>query len=205
MRFLKRHFEKIVLSAVLAGLAAVACWLYVAVKEVKEEPPIDYRQPASAKALTNLDLAPLRAALANMTNAPAFELGGEHNLFNPVLWKMKRNGDLIKMTRQGAAVLAVTEIRPLYFTISLDTQVGNDGFYMIAKHALARQSQMVCGDWGSRVLPEALSDCFRHQHHTRGPGHAGAAGAGARGGRNGFGDGQAAFQKGGRIRGGFKI
>lgn len=137
MRFLKRHFEKLILSAVLAGLGAVAFWLYVAVKEVKEETPLRYGQPAGVKPMTNLDLSPLRGALANMTNAPALELSGEHNLFNPVTWKRKANGDLVKMTRQGAAALTVTEIRPLYFSISLDKPM-IDGFWIIAKHALGR-------------------------------------------------------------------
>ena len=137
MRFLKKHFEKLILSAVLAGLGAVAFWLYVAVEEVKKEPPIRYGPPAKVTPMTNLDLSALSAALANMTNAPALELSGEHNLFNPVTWKRKANGDLVKMTRQGAAALTVTEIRPLYFTISLDKPM-IDGFWIIAKHALGR-------------------------------------------------------------------
>ena len=103
MQFLKRHFEKIILSAVLAGLGAAAFWLSMAVKEARRRPPIGYRQPAPAKPLPEWKAIWRRCAraLANMTNAPAFELSGEHNLFNPVTWKMKRNGELFKMTQAG--------------------------------------------------------------------------------------------------------
>jgi hypothetical protein len=138
MQFLRRHFEKIVLSAVLAGLGAVAFWLSVAVKEVKEVKPITFGPPPGTKPLTNVDLAPLRAALANMTEAPALELSGEHNVFNPVTWKRRPNGDLVKMTRQGATALTVTEIRPLYFTVSVNR--GSPlGFAMVARHALGHE------------------------------------------------------------------
>jgi hypothetical protein len=78
------------------------------------------------------NLAVLRIALQRLTDAPALNLAGEHNLFNPVTWKMGTNNTLFKMTRTGADALEVTLIRPLYYTITFQSQVG-DGFYLIAQ------------------------------------------------------------------------
>ena len=49
MQFLKRHWEKILLSAVLAGLGAAAFWLSVAVKEAAQETKAKLRQASKSK------------------------------------------------------------------------------------------------------------------------------------------------------------
>jgi len=131
MQFFKRHFEKIIFSAVLAGLRAAAFCLYMKVEEVKKE-PTSFAAPATARGVPGVEtnLAPLRVALTNLTNAPGLELTGAHNLFNPVRWVMMRDGTLVKMTKAGVDALEVTDIRPLCLTITLQSQV-SDGFYLI--------------------------------------------------------------------------
>jgi hypothetical protein len=133
MQFLKRHFEKIILSAVLAGLGAAAFWLYAAVEEARSKTNAP-SSPVAAKPLPSVEtnLVPLRAALKTLNQPPSFDLTGNHNLFNPVTWKKLRDGSLIKMTKAGADALVVTDIKPLYFTITFQSQVG-DGFYLIAQ------------------------------------------------------------------------
>jgi hypothetical protein len=135
MQFLKRHFEKIILSAVLAGLGVAAFWLSVAVKEATDETKTKLKQPSKTKSWEPVNLAVLRDGLMSLTNPPAFSLSGDHNLFNPVTWKVRRNeGFPFKATITGPTALVVTDIRPLYFTLSLESRQGEDGFNLIAKH-----------------------------------------------------------------------
>jgi hypothetical protein len=138
MQFLRRHFEKIILSAVLAGLGAAAVWLSVAVKKVQEDLTTGFSNAPPAKAWTSPDMGAYRNALQSLTNAPEFSLTGEHNLFNSVTWKMLHDGSLVKVTRSGVDALSVTDIRPLYFTITLESKA-SDGFYLVTKHALDKQ------------------------------------------------------------------
>lgn len=134
MQFLKKHFEKIILSAVLVGLGAAAFWLSIAVTEEKKLLTEGFVSPPPAKPLPGVEsnLALLRGALQTLTNAPSLSLSGEHNLFNPVTWKRTSDGKLFKMTRSGVDALVVTNITPLYFTITLDSKVG-EGYRMIAQ------------------------------------------------------------------------
>jgi len=131
MQFLKKHFEKIILSAVLVGLGAAAFWLSVAVAEAKRSMTAGLISPPAPKPLPGVEsnLTSLRDALQKLKEAPAFALSGEHNLFNPVTWKKAADGKLFKMTRAGVDALAVTGITPLYFTIRLQSQAGN-GFFL---------------------------------------------------------------------------
>ncbi len=133
MQFLKRHFEKIILSAVLAGLGAAAFWLFAAVREAKS--PTTFGTPPPAKPWVAVDLTALRNALKGLKDVPEFSLSDDHNLFNPVTWKMSHDGRLFKMNREGPMALTVTEIVPLYYTIRLDKQAG-EAFQMVAKHPM---------------------------------------------------------------------
>jgi hypothetical protein len=138
MQFLKRHFEKIILSAVLAGLGAAAVWLKVAVNDAKKEIEAGMTNAPSGKAWTNLDMTAYTNALASLTDKPPFDLGGEHYLFNSQIWKMLKDGTLVKVTKSGVDALTVTDIRPLYFTIS-NVDRESDGFVMMSQHALQKQ------------------------------------------------------------------
>jgi hypothetical protein len=126
MQFLKKHFEKIILSAVLAGLGAAAVWLSMSVPEVKASLSAGLVSSPRIRALPGVEsnLTLLSNAVLNLTSAPVVTLTGEHNLFNPVTWKMRPDGYLFKMKVAGVDGLAVTAIRPLYFTISLAGQAG---------------------------------------------------------------------------------
>jgi hypothetical protein len=121
MEFLKKHYEKIVLCVVLLGLAAAVLWMKSAVVKVREEvPPIVIGPPPKTAPPKPLDLTIYQEALAQITNPPAVVLSGAHNLFNPVTWKRKPNGDLMKIIKTGPDALIVTNITPLYTIISYD-------------------------------------------------------------------------------------
>jgi len=154
MQFLKKHFEKIILSAVLAGLGAAAVWLSMAVTETKNPTTA---VPVSLPRIRELpgvesNLALLSNAVVNLTNAPAFTLTGEHNLFNPVTWKMRPDGYLFKMKVAGVDALEVTGIRPLYFTIGLEGQAG-EGYRIFIQPPLGTKARSVFVRPNNKVTP----------------------------------------------------
>jgi len=75
--------------------------------------------------LAPLDIKVDEQALAQITNAPPVLLSGEHNLFNPVTWKRKSNGELMKFLKTGSDALFVTNIVPLYTIITYDRPTGS--------------------------------------------------------------------------------
>lgn len=132
LQFLKQHYEKLVLCAVIVCLVWAAVALPKQVSEVKETPPPPPPPTGKAVEMAPLNTAPLVAAIEQVTNPPNLTMSGEHNLFNPVVWKRKSNGDLIKLLKTGADALEVSNIAPQYLTIAIDRQSG-DGFFMYAQ------------------------------------------------------------------------
>jgi hypothetical protein len=132
MEFLKKHYEKIILSLVLIGLAVVAVRLPMAISQAKEELANPTGPLPKAKPVAPFDFSPEQKALNDITNPPHAVLSGENNLFNPVLWKLKPDGNLIKITKEGPSALTITNIAPLYLIISYDSAPagGTGGFYV---------------------------------------------------------------------------
>jgi hypothetical protein len=150
MEFLKRHYEKILLCLVLLGLAAAAVWMRMAIERTQENMapvPAASEAPerpgrggrggrggtaAAADTLAPVDLSTDVVALAQMTNPPPIVLSGDHNLFNPVTWKRKSDGTLLKVIKTGPSALSVTNITKLYTVISYDHASGNgSGVYVM--------------------------------------------------------------------------
>ena len=144
MEFLKKHYEKIVLCVVLLGLAAAAMWMRMAIDKAQNNLPVASASPAAGgrgartkgggtASIPLLDLSTNERALALATNPPLITLSGEHNLFNPVTWKRKSDGTLLKIVKQGPDALIITNITPLYTIISYDhASGGGSGVYVMA-------------------------------------------------------------------------
>jgi hypothetical protein len=131
MQFLKKHYEKIILCVVLLGLAAAAIWMGEVITRLQEE--VNQPIPEAAhktKPPVPLDLTADVLALAQVTNPPPVVLSGEHNLFNPVTWRRKANGELLKILKTGPDALSVTNIAPLYTVIAYDHPSGNGAIYV---------------------------------------------------------------------------
>lgn len=131
MQFLKKHYEKIVLCVVLLSMAAAAIWMGAVVAKLSEE----VNQPISGgshktKPPVPLDLTTDLLALAQVTNPPPVVLSGVHNLFNPVTWRRKANGELLKILKTGPDALSVINIAPLYTVIAYDHPSGNGAIYV---------------------------------------------------------------------------
>ncbi len=130
MEFFKRHYVKIFLSLVLVGLAFVAVRLPIAITQAREELDNPTGPAPKAKPAAPFDLSPEQNALNELTNPPHAVLSGENNLFNPVIWKMKPDGELIKITKEGPAALTITNITPLYMVIAYEgPATGGTGVY----------------------------------------------------------------------------
>lgn len=129
MEFLKKHYEKILLSVVLLGLAAAAAWLPAAIREAQSELEVaDPGGQASTKPMAAIDLAAAKAAMERVKNPTVVVLSGEHNLFNPVTWKRTATNEY-KVLKEGPAALNVKSIRPLYTVIAYD-KVAGAGYYL---------------------------------------------------------------------------
>lgn len=139
-QFLKRHYEKIILCAVLLGLAAAAVWMGSIVNAVRDEVnQATVEAPVNPKPLVPLDLSNDFVALAQVTNPPAVVLSGEHNLFNPVTWRRKPNGELIKLLKTGPEALTISDIKPLFTQISFNHASGGDVYVLdIQQHSVKK-------------------------------------------------------------------
>jgi hypothetical protein len=130
MQFLKKHYEKIILCVVLLSLAAASIWMGEVITKLKEEvnQPV-FEGAHKAKPLVPLDLSTDLLALAQVTNPPPVVLSGEHN---PVTWRRKANGELLKVLKTGPDALSVTNIAPLYTVIGYDHPSGNGAVYIMS-------------------------------------------------------------------------
>jgi hypothetical protein len=125
MDFLKKHYEKIILSLVLLGLAVVAAKLPMQVNEEKQKEEARKQSliGAPAKPFPPIDLATNIAVLEKVKTPIRFEIAGKHNLFNPVLWQKRPDGSLIKVQTGGEIginAVVVTAISPLQMIVQFD-------------------------------------------------------------------------------------
>jgi hypothetical protein len=131
LQFLKKHYEKLILCAVLLGLAAAAIWMGKIISEVTAQVGATPEMAASGKPLKPLDLTSDMMVLATVTNPPSLTLSGAHNLFNPVTWRQKRNGDLLKILKTGPDALRIVNITPLYTVVDYDHPSGSGAVYVL--------------------------------------------------------------------------
>src|SRR5262245_12068099 len=129
MEFLKKHYEKIILSVVLLGLAGVAAMLPIRVNKEKENEEARKQQllAAPVKAMEDINLSTNRAVLEKVKAPIQFDIAGRHNLFNPVPWVQTPAGALIKVqtgNEIGIQALEVTAIKPLDLIVKFDEVVG---------------------------------------------------------------------------------
>src|SRR5204863_2105667 len=99
IQILKQHYEKLLLSLMLLGLAAAVFFLYQA--SVSEEENITKwivgQEKRVTKTVPPVDLSPSQAILKKAQNPPALVLAGGHNVFNPVKWQRRPDGTFLKM------------------------------------------------------------------------------------------------------------
>lgn len=134
---LKKHYEKILLGAVLLGLVLAVFLLMFQIDsertamEEKRNQIINQTIPP----LPDLNLSEFDVALKRASDPVQFKYSAPpHNLINPVQWQKGADGSLIKVatgTEIGPSRVEVTNISPLYLTISLDSVGATGSNYMI--------------------------------------------------------------------------
>jgi hypothetical protein len=144
IQFLKKHYEKIILCVVLLGLAAAVISMSAAITRVQDEvnQPIP-EPPSKSRPLVPLNLTTDLQSLAQVTNPPPVVLSGDHNLFNPVTWKKKANGEWLKILKTGPDALSIVSITPLYTVIAYNHPSPNGAIYImnIQVHSARRATE----------------------------------------------------------------
>lgn len=149
MDFLKKHYEKVVLGVVLLGLVVSAGFLPLMIsgerESLRSKADEIIRRPV--KELPPLDLTNATALLHRIQTPVRLDLSTKHKLFNPTPWQKKADDALIKVEKGNIGVEAITvsQITPLYLTITLDeVKVEDSGtrYYIgVEREAAATVSQ----------------------------------------------------------------
>ncbi len=131
----RQHYEKILLSLVLLGLAGAIWILYSKAKDEDQKLKQSVGQVVSQKGreVPQLDLSRNTAVLQLAENPPALSFSAPHNLLNPVKWQQRADGTRIKIEtgrEVGIDQLLITNVEPLYFVVSLD-RIPAPGSYFI--------------------------------------------------------------------------
>jgi hypothetical protein len=127
MDFLKKHYEKIILSIVLLGLVAGALVFLLIVipgdRDAIDKMTKEVSHPR-AVALPPLDLTEQNNLLERLKSSYTLDFSTTNRLFNPVQWQKGADGHLIKVKtgkEVGAGAVVVTKLTPLYFILSFDS------------------------------------------------------------------------------------
>lgn len=126
MDFVKKHYEKVILSAVLLGVIGFLVFLPFVISHDQQEEKDMATTVISPRVLPlpPLDLTRQTNALERLLSPANFDFSTTNKLFNPVEWKKAANGDLIKIktgNEVGAGAAVVTKITPLYLVITFDS------------------------------------------------------------------------------------
>jgi hypothetical protein len=129
MNFLKKHYEKILLGLMLAGLIGVLVFMifYIAADKNDMESKRDSYINPTVKALPDLDLSAQAGAVARLNSPYVLDFDSTNKLLNPMEWQMALDRTLIPAAKKtGLQVAVVTNITPLYLVISLNSVKTNE-------------------------------------------------------------------------------
>jgi len=136
LKFFKKHYEKVLLSVVLAVLAGATIYLLSRVMEERRQlDAVKAMDPRlGSRPLPPLDLSTNEALLSRLRRPGDLQLESDHNIFNPVTWKRQQDGNLVKMVsgnELGAGALTITKLSPLMLRVSYEGPVarGNQTSY----------------------------------------------------------------------------
>jgi len=151
MEFIKRNYEKVILSLVLLGLVGVLAFMPVLII-LDQKKMADLRTayiPRKVEPLPPQDLSRQEAVLDRLKSSNKLDFSTTNKLFNPVQWKRQKDNTLVKQENFGPQAAVVTKITPLYFIITLDsvtaTQIGTNETSMHYALTIEDQSAAIPG------------------------------------------------------------
>ena len=133
MEQLKEHYEKAILGLAMLALVYVA---YGVLTDNSEEAIAEQIQARSRPALEQkkemppMEMRGYHGTLARLEKAETLNLSNPHNLFNPVQWRVTRQGTTLKVelgNEIGAGAIVLSETRPLYLKIEYRGTTGPAG------------------------------------------------------------------------------
>ncbi len=127
MEFIKRNYEKIILSLVLLGLVGVLAFMPVMIfydqKRMADlRDTITHPRPEK---LPDLNLSRQQAVMDRLQSPYNLDLSTTNKVFNPVSWQRTADGRLVRASKTGPDAAVITKITPLYFSIALDSVITN--------------------------------------------------------------------------------
>lgn len=142
MEFVKKHYEKIIMSVVLLCLLGAAVWLPKMISDARKQIEIQVGSEPPNRPWKATDFTVQSNALEALKVPFSVQLSGGtppeyHNLFNPVTWKLVPTNStpggpaqnvFQKVYLEGPEALVVKDIRPLYMTVAFDRSAGT-GYY----------------------------------------------------------------------------
>jgi hypothetical protein len=143
MDFVKKHYEKIILSLVLLGLVGALVFLPFIISADKQQVEVMITSLINppVKPLPDLDLSRNDAAIQRLHSDFDLDLETTNKLFNPVEWQKTPDGNLIPIRNSdaiGVGAVVVTKISPLYLIVSLQSVMTNE---LGARYAIGIERQ----------------------------------------------------------------
>ena len=123
MEQLKEHYEKAILGLAMLALVYVAYGVLTDNSEDAIEEQKEAREPERLKIkkeMPQMVMTDYHATLARLEKAETLNLSNPHNLFNPVQWRVARDGTVLKVesgNEIGAGAIKLSETKPLYLKI----------------------------------------------------------------------------------------
>src|ERR1017187_6269501 len=156
MDFLKKHYEKVLLGVMLAGLIGVLVFMlfYIASDSADMETKRNSYINPRVKALTNLDLTLQDGAILRLKSAYHLDLETTNKLLNPLEWQRALDGSLTPVKKTGPQVAVVTNITPLYLIISLDSTTTNE---LGARYVIKVERQAAASPAKRHPMPHYVS------------------------------------------------
>ncbi len=123
MEQLKQHYEKVILGLAMLALVYVAYGVLTDNSEEAIAEQVQARErpdDKDKKPMPQMVMTDYHATLARLEKAETLNLSNPHNLFNPVQWRVTRQGTTLKVelgNEIGAGAIELIETRPLYLKI----------------------------------------------------------------------------------------
>jgi len=127
MDFIKKHYEKILLSVVLLGLVGALAFLPLLILENRVSSAVSFGR--TPRPLPPLEMSGQDQVLERLSSPYQLDFSTTNKLFNPVEWKRDYSGNLIKIVtgrEVGPHAAVVTKITPLYLLVTLDEVETNE-------------------------------------------------------------------------------